>query len=74
MILNYYKFDFLEQFFCSQSLGTLWCGLGDIARKNSDLGMYTEMDECCRTHDSCEDYIEPKSARYGLYNEYICRG
>jgi len=58
---------------CSQSLGTLWCGRGNIARKDSDLGMYTEMDDCCRTHDSCEDYIRSKSTRYGLYNKYICR-
>ncbi|KAG5335922.1 PA2 Phospholipase, partial [Acromyrmex charruanus] len=53
--------------------GTLWCGRGNIARKDSDLGMYTEMDDCCRTHDSCEDYIRPKSTRYRLYNKYICR-
>ncbi|KYM96572.1 Phospholipase A2, partial [Cyphomyrmex costatus] len=53
--------------------GTLWCGRGNIARKDSELGMYKEMDECCRTHDNCEDYIRPKGTRYGLYNKYICR-
>lgn len=53
--------------------GTLWCGRGNIAREDSELGTYTEMDKCCRTHDRCEDYIRPKATRYGLYNKYICR-
>lgn len=53
--------------------GTLWCGLGDIARDDSDLGLYTEMDKCCRAHDRCEDYIQSKATRYGLYNKYFCR-
>ncbi|XP_011875077.1 PREDICTED: uncharacterized protein LOC105566015 [Vollenhovia emeryi] len=53
--------------------GTLWCGTGNIAREHSELGMYTEMDKCCRSHDHCEDYIRPKTTRYGLYNKYICR-
>jgi len=54
--------------------GTLWCGQGDIAREESDLGTFAEMDECCRNHDRCEDYIRPQAIRYGLYNRYkICR-
>lgn len=53
--------------------GTLWCGRGNIAREDSELGMYAEMDKCCRNHDYCEDYIRPKSTKYGLYNKYICR-
>ncbi|EZA62662.1 hypothetical protein DMN91_007504 [Ooceraea biroi] len=53
--------------------GTRWCGRGNIARNNSELGTYNELDACCRAHDSCEDYIRPKSEKYGLYNKYICR-
>lgn len=54
-------------------IGTLWCGLGNIARNDSELGLYSEMDTCCRTHDRCEDYISSKAARYQLYNKYFCR-
>ncbi|KAL6424615.1 hypothetical protein ACFW04_009954 [Cataglyphis niger] len=53
--------------------GTLWCGWGNIARDDSELGVYNELDTCCRTHDHCEDYINPKVTKYGLYNKYICR-
>ncbi|XP_071564919.1 phospholipase A2-like [Temnothorax nylanderi] len=53
--------------------GTLWCGRGNIARDDSELGMYSEMDKCCRAHDRCEDYIRPKTTKYGLYNANICR-
>lgn len=54
-------------------IGTLWCGRGNIARDDSELGVYSELDTCCRTHDRCEDYINPKATKYGLYNKYICR-
>ncbi|XP_029674639.1 phospholipase A2-like [Formica exsecta] len=53
--------------------GTLWCGRGNIARNDSELGVYDEMDTCCRTHDRCKDSINPKATKYGLYNKYICR-
>ncbi|XP_070148999.1 phospholipase A2-like isoform X2 [Polyergus mexicanus] len=53
--------------------GTLWCGRGNIARDDSELGVYSELDTCCRTHDRCEDSINPKATKYGLYNKYICR-
>ncbi|GAB1865748.1 phospholipase A2 [Camponotus japonicus] len=53
--------------------GTLWCGLGNIARNDSELGLYSEMDTCCREHDRCEDYISSKATRYRLYNKYFCR-
>lgn len=53
--------------------GTLWCGLGDIARDDLELGAHKELDMCCRAHDKCEDFVEPKSSRYGLQNKHICR-
>ncbi|CAL1678684.1 unnamed protein product [Lasius platythorax] len=53
--------------------GTLWCGRGNIARNDSELGVYSKLDACCRTHDRCEDYIKPKATKYGLHNKYICR-
>lgn len=75
--------DYLRGFFALKQVtnlrhgilpGTLWCGRGNIAREDAELGMYTEMDKCCRAHDYCEDYIRPKTTKYGLYNKYsICR-
>lgn len=53
--------------------GTLWCGRGNIARDDSELGVYSELDACCRAHDRCEDYIKPRATKYGLHNKYICR-
>ncbi|KAL0115142.1 hypothetical protein PUN28_010617 [Cardiocondyla obscurior] len=53
--------------------GTLWCGHGNIAREKYQLGKYEELDKCCRAHDYCEEYIRPKSTRYGLNNKSNCR-
>jgi len=58
---------------CSRFQGTRWCGRGNIARDDTELGAYEELDGCCRAHDHCEDYIRPRSKKYGLYNGYICR-
>lgn len=53
--------------------GTLWCGRGNIANNDSELGLHSELDACCRTHDRCKDYINPKTTKYQLYNKHICR-
>ncbi|XP_077995718.1 uncharacterized protein LOC144449131 [Glandiceps talaboti] len=48
--------------------GTLWCGPGDIAENNDDLGVNKAADECCREHDSCPDYIVGFGLKYGFIN------
>uniref|UniRef100_A0A348G5X1 phospholipase A2 n=1 Tax=Odontomachus monticola TaxID=613454 RepID=A0A348G5X1_ODOMO len=54
--------------------GTLWCGPGHIASNYSELGVNWKLDTCCRAHDFCNDYIRPRSSKYGLYNSAkLCR-
>ncbi|XP_075706967.1 protein PROCA1 [Rhinoderma darwinii] len=48
--------------------GTLWCGAGNNAEKESDLGEHKETDSCCRTHDHCEHIIHPFTFSYGYRN------
>ncbi|KAM4044736.1 protein PROCA1 [Anomaloglossus baeobatrachus] len=48
--------------------GTLWCGAGNNAEKESDLGDHKETDSCCRTHDHCEHVIHPFTYSYGYRN------
>ncbi|XP_072286319.1 protein PROCA1 [Pyxicephalus adspersus] len=48
--------------------GTLWCGAGNIAEKETDLGEHRETDSCCRTHDHCEHVIHPLTSDYGYWN------
>ncbi|CAI9585683.1 unnamed protein product [Staurois parvus] len=48
--------------------GTLWCGAGNNAEKESDLGEHRETDSCCRTHDHCEHVIHPLTSNYGHWN------
>jgi hypothetical protein len=49
--------------FCSSPIlaGTKWCGEGNIASNFYDIGQLTELDNCCREHDFCADYIFPRS-------------
>lgn len=75
---NIYVYWWFSEFIYMYSIfviysGTLWCGLGDIARDDLELGAHKELDMCCRAHDKCEDFVEPKSSRYGLQNKHICR-
>nr|AEE61961.1 unknown [Dendroctonus ponderosae] len=48
--------------------GTKWCGAGNIADNDADLGTERDTDKCCRTHDMCPDIIEGHATKYGLEN------
>uniref|UniRef100_A0A1V1WBH9 Putative phospholipase n=1 Tax=Superstitionia donensis TaxID=311983 RepID=A0A1V1WBH9_9SCOR len=47
--------------------GTKWCGPGNKAANESDLG-WLAADKCCRAHDHCDSISQGKS-KYGLKNE-----
>nr|API81341.1 venom toxin [Hemiscorpius lepturus] len=47
--------------------GTKWCGAGNKAANESDLGWFSKLDSCCRTHDHC-DNIGSGETKYGLTN------
>lgn len=49
--------------------GTKWCGPGNIAENDNDLGSERETDLCCREHDMCPDIIEAGGTKYGLTNK-----
>ncbi|KAK8374357.1 hypothetical protein O3P69_012335 [Scylla paramamosain] len=48
--------------------GTLWCGRSDQAVSYRQLGLRTELDSCCRTHDHCPVKLLPMASNYGLTN------
>ncbi|XP_044760931.1 phospholipase A2-like isoform X2 [Coccinella septempunctata] len=48
--------------------GTKWCGDGDIAQHDDDLGIYREADKCCRAHDKCFDFIPSGESKHNLTN------
>lgn len=33
--------------------GTKWCGMGQTAENDDDLGSIADVDSCCRAHDKC---------------------
>ena len=48
--------------------GTKWCGPGDNAKDDADLGSDIELDMCCREHDHCNMSIPVNSTKFGLTN------
>ncbi|KAG5898029.1 hypothetical protein JTB14_001741 [Gonioctena quinquepunctata] len=48
--------------------GTKWCGPGDIADNDNDLGAESGTDMCCRTHDKCSDVIGGFQTEHNLTN------
>ncbi|XP_051164811.1 phospholipase A2-like [Leptopilina boulardi] len=48
--------------------GTLWCGAGDVAKSEEELGYFKATDDCCRNHDNCQIKIFPGTISYGLGN------
>ncbi|KAK2578697.1 hypothetical protein KPH14_011664 [Odynerus spinipes] len=51
--------------------GTLWCGAGDIAENEQDLGLFERTDACCRDHDNCFNGINAGEEKDGLLNNGI---
>ncbi|XP_011687555.1 PREDICTED: phospholipase A2 large subunit-like [Wasmannia auropunctata] len=49
--------------------GTKWCGDGDIAANDTDLGKFKEVDACCREHDKCTINIEAGKMLGNLMND-----
>lgn len=51
------------------NLGTKWCGPGNTAESDKDLGSKAEVDSCCRTHDHCPDHIPKLQTKHNLTND-----
>lgn len=49
-------------------LGTLWCGNGDLAKNENDLGYFNRTDACCRSHDNCMNDILSGDTKANLKN------
>ncbi|WNE40226.1 MAG: hypothetical protein GBAus27B_000293 [Mycoplasmataceae bacterium] len=49
--------------------GTKWCGDGDRAKDDEDLGLFKETDACCRAHDKCDSNIIAGSVKANLKND-----
>eukprot|EP00794_Sanderia_malayensis_P003896 gene3896-4440_t len=48
--------------------GTLWCGMGNKAENDEQLGTYADLDSCCRSHDKCDRKVNAFSKDYGYRN------
>ncbi|CAH1185352.1 unnamed protein product [Phyllotreta striolata] len=48
--------------------GTKWCGPGNKARDNSDLGWHWKEDMCCREHDMCPKFLAKGQCMQGICN------
>lgn len=48
--------------------GTKWCGPGNKAKHDNDLGYFRNVDKCCRDHDRCPDKIHRDKQRWGVQN------
>ncbi|XP_060528399.1 uncharacterized protein LOC132703264 [Cylas formicarius] len=53
--------------------GTKWCGKGNVAESQNDLGAFSGSDNCCKDHDNCLDFILPGKVRFGLKNNGLFR-
>ncbi|KAG5873228.1 hypothetical protein JTB14_014304 [Gonioctena quinquepunctata] len=51
--------------------GTKWCGPGNIARDDSDLGYHVKEDMCCREHDKCPKNLAGGECRQGICNQSL---
>ncbi|KAL0127959.1 hypothetical protein PUN28_003309 [Cardiocondyla obscurior] len=51
--------------------GTRWCGDGDNARSEDELGYFSELDACCREHDNCQYNIIAGESKANLKNNGI---
>ena len=49
-------------------IGTLWCGMGNQAASENDLGRLADVDSCCRDHDHCDRKVDGFSKEYGYRN------
>lgn len=48
--------------------GTLWCGVGSKAADYEQLGLFEQVDRCCREHDHCDYIIPPYTVNFGIFN------
>ena len=48
--------------------GTLWCGDGNQARSEHEVGLFSNTDACCRMHDKCPKSIPSGQGHKGLRN------
>lgn len=48
--------------------GTLWCGGGNQARSEREVGLFRNTDICCKAHDKCPSFIEAGEEFKGLKN------
>lgn len=48
--------------------GTKWCGRGQLAKANDELGEDNELDVCCRDHDLCSPLIHPFNRKFHYFN------
>ncbi|XP_012541362.2 phospholipase A2 [Monomorium pharaonis] len=51
--------------------GTRWCGDGDIARDEDDLGFFKDTDACCRAHDNCKNDLLAGETEVNIINNGI---
>jgi hypothetical protein len=51
--------------------GTRWCGNGDDAKNENDLGRFNDTDACCRAHDNCNNDILAGATKVNLINNGI---
>lgn len=48
--------------------GTLWCGDGNQAKYQNEVGLFRNTDICCKQHDECPAFIKSGSEFKGLRN------